>query len=895
MHPRSIFGDQPSRPLLQRLGVVAASILAGVLACGALLAVLSGPVSAAPAAGSVNYPGSAPCNTTLQACIDGSVTGTTIVVQAGTYFTNALTLGRPVSLTGQLSSTTILHALASQRVLTVTGAAVNSSVIISGLTFAGGHAVGGGCPDGCGGAILITGTAQPLLINLTISNSQADNNGGGLYASTGRPLVMSAVAVLSSTSVSDGGGAWAQGNVTLNGGSFQNNQCTGANCNGGGLFVGGDLTAADTQFLSNTSIGGSFEGDVGGGGGALVSQTVTLNGGLFQNNQCTAVTCAGGGLFANTGVTLTGTEFLSNTSISGGGALTANDDLTATDALFLNNTSLSDGGAANVSNVTLNRGVFQNNTCTDPGGCSGGGLRAGNGIFTGTKFLGNAATGGGGGAFASGNLTLNGGLFQNNQCNVRFNCNGAALFAGADLTAANTQFLSNTSISDGGAVWGIGNITVNGGLFQNNQCTGASCQGGGLWAGNTLALTDTLFLSNTAQRGGGLYHWQGDGRLVNDLFAANQAGGQGNALYLASPGSVTLLFTTIASPTLGSGAAIAVAGSTVGITDTIVASYTTGINLTAGSVFQDYNLFFGNGTNTAGAVSGGTHNASGNPLFVNPASNDYHLRLGSAAVDAGINAGVTTDVDGDPRPQGAGFDIGYDELDFATVGVTKSASASLLAPGQLLTYTLVYSNAGPGPATGVRLTDIVPLNLTNLNVTSSGAALTATGGLTYAWQVADLPPGAGGTITLTGVLASHARGTVFTNTAAITTTTVETNTSRNTSAVSVTVANVPPVAADDAYTVTGNTTLTVTAPGVLSNDTDANNDPLTAVLAAPPFTGTLNLHPDGSFTYTPPHGFAGVVTFTYRANDGLADSNTATVTITVTAAVYKLYLPLVRR
>jgi len=148
---------------------------------------------------------------------------------------------------------------------------------------------------------------------------------------------------------------------------------------------------------------------------------------------------------------------------------------------------------------------------------------------------------------------------------------------------------------------------------------------------------------------------------------------------------------------------------------------------------------------------------------------------------------------------------------------------------------------------------------------------------------------------VTGVLRGAPRGAVFTNTATITTAYSDTNPANNTSAVGVTVANVPPLAAGDAYTVTGNTTLTVTAPGVLLNDTDANGDPLTAVLAGGPPTGTLHLHADGSFTYTPPHGFVGPVTFTYRANDGLADSNTATVTITVTAAVYELYLPLVLR
>jgi hypothetical protein len=60
----------------------------------------------------------------------------------------------------------------------------------------------------------------------------------------------------------------------------------------------------------------------------------------------------------------------------------------------------------------------------------------------------------------------------------------------------------------------------------------------------------------------------------------------------------------------------------------------------------------------------------GSPAFtaVNPLAGDpklspsYHLTFGSDAIDAGVDAGVTVDLDGDPRPSGAGFDIGADEL-----------------------------------------------------------------------------------------------------------------------------------------------------------------------------------------------------------------------------------------
>jgi VCBS repeat-containing protein len=91
----------------------------------------------------------------------------------------------------------------------------------------------------------------------------------------------------------------------------------------------------------------------------------------------------------------------------------------------------------------------------------------------------------------------------------------------------------------------------------------------------------------------------------------------------------------------------------------------------------------------------------------------------------------------------------------------------------------------------------------------------------------------------------------------------------------------PPVASNDGYRTAEDTPLTVAAPGVLANDTDADGDPLTASLVAGPTHGTLTLHADGSFAYTPAANFNGSDAFTYKANDGRANSNTATVAVTV--------------
>jgi VCBS repeat-containing protein len=95
--------------------------------------------------------------------------------------------------------------------------------------------------------------------------------------------------------------------------------------------------------------------------------------------------------------------------------------------------------------------------------------------------------------------------------------------------------------------------------------------------------------------------------------------------------------------------------------------------------------------------------------------------------------------------------------------------------------------------------------------------------------------------------------------------------------------NHPPVAVPDSFTTNVNTTLTVPAPGVLANDTDADGDVRTAVLNGTVSHGTLSLAANGSFTYTPALNFNGTDSFTYHANDGKSDSTLTTVTITVGA------------
>ena len=106
--------------------------------------------------------------------------------------------------------------------------------------------------------------------------------------------------------------------------------------------------------------------------------------------------------------------------------------------------------------------------------------------------------------------------------------------------------------------------------------------------------------------------------------------------------------------------------------------------------------------------------------------------------------------------------------------------------------------------------------------------------------------------------------------------------------------NDAPVASDNGLWVAVNTTREVDAPGLLANDDDVDGDMLTASLVNPASHGTVTLQSDGSFTYTPDPDYLGLDSFTYRAHDETADSNVATVHVTVSPTAIALLTDFLR-
>src|SRR5262249_4376768 len=90
-----------------------------------------------------------------------------------------------------------------------------------------------------------------------------------------------------------------------------------------------------------------------------------------------------------------------------------------------------------------------------------------------------------------------------------------------------------------------------------------------------------------------------------------------------------------------------------------------------------------------------------------------------------------------------------------------------------------------------------------------------------------------------------------------------------------------PDASDDSYTLDEDTILSVTAPGLLANDYDADGDTITVTSHTAASHGSLSVDSDGSFDYTPDPDYNGSDSFSYTIDDGHGGTDTATVTFTI--------------
>lgn len=667
--------------ILHRFLRLSLSLFIGLFALTALGAVFKSPARAA-ATVVRTFPDVAPCNTTLQACIDASAPGDVIQIKPGVYVTS-VTLLQPVSLIGLGTITpTLLMAPLNQRVMTITSVVITASTVISNLHITGGRLTGADCVSGaCGGGIYVTGGARPTLSRLTIENNTA-YQGGGLWAGAGSDFVLADSKLISNSAAHAGGGLYSESSVRLINSVIERNQSSD---NGGGLEVVGSLEAVNTVVVSNTSNNG--------GGGARVAATATLNFGRWEGN---ATGGFGGGLFASD-LIMTGTLFINNEGNGYGGGVYINGSARTAQGKFERNRALGFGGGGGLYATSLRADGthFISNTANGSSTAAGGGAYVGSFFadLTNVRFENNTTMGSGGGLWASGPVTLANSIVFNNSAEIG---SGGGVYASAGLLIKDSRLENNVSqFSSGGGAYAFGLARIGNSDFVSNSASfrgggvvsngGADVQnsqflrnrgaqsGGGLDVEGAFAVTSSVFISNTANIGGGIFHnLSGDGRVVNSLFARNDgSAGGAAALHLASSGHVDVLHTTMADPrqitsTFNPNPAVWLESGSLNVTNTLLADHAVGINNVIGTAFEDYNLFSNVGSIAVGlVVPGGNDQYPATPQFVNPLTDNYHLLASSAAIDNGTDAGLYFDIDGQPRPIGPGFDIGYDEYGYS--------------------------------------------------------------------------------------------------------------------------------------------------------------------------------------------------------------------------------------
>ncbi|MCL1920606.1 MAG: hypothetical protein FWG50_05935 [Kiritimatiellaeota bacterium] len=487
-----------------------------------------------------------------------------------------------------------------------------------------------------------------------------DDNGDGRSWATAKQDIQSAIdlaIVAGDTVIVTNGTYWpiVVGNRAITIQSVNGAEHTFINGGGGSrcATLGTDEAHTNTVLSGFTLTGGDPNGEAG--------LTISINPG-----------CGGGSY----GGTLNHCVLTDNAAEWGGGAYGGT----------LNHCTLTDnwadfGGGAYLSELA---------NCTLTGNEAGGGGGACYGTLTNCTLTRNEAYYGGGAtdselfdcALVGNTAEYGGGAIESELRDCTLTDNMADYGGGADYsTLVNCVLTNNTAAYDGGGAndcglfecllsgnWanGYGGGAYEGWLFDCTLTRNEAYYGGGAYQSELVNCTLT---HNAAYIGGGSFY----GTLDNCVFTGNSArasgGGAsngtlnnclltGNTADLSGGGSFA---GTLANCTIVGNSAYGSGGARGG---TLVNCIVWGNTITSGSNTNHYQATFAFSCTTpmpTGSYDGGG-NITLDPLFVNPATGDYHLQPppGSPCVNAGDNARAAglRDLDGNHRIWGGRVDMG---------------------------------------------------------------------------------------------------------------------------------------------------------------------------------------------------------------------------------------------
>jgi len=567
-----------------------------------------------------------------------------------------------------------------------------------------------------GGGLYCFGNSAPAIVACTIEENITDGDesrGGGIYCESNdgfNPNVV--MCVIANNFASSGGGIYCLGSdpILINCVVSENVSTFG----GSGLLCAG--YSAPT--LSGCTLNGNVVlGDAGGGGGVFCidHSAPALNGCIINRNIVMGNDTCGGGVscFDYSFPVLNGCTITENVAngddVGGGGVFCMNCS-----SPILNNCTL-DGNEATGEN-TSGGGVF----CLDFSmpllkDCSisrntaenGGGIYCSSSYSTikNCTIEENLAFLRGGGVFLDGSspVITNGTIAENQAwkdgggfyceksspdlayCIITRNesdsCGGGFYCDESSPTLANCVITENSASSAGGGFYCHRScpFITNCAITDNSTRT---CGGGVYCDESSPIMTGCSIAGNlTSMAGGGVYCDLSSPVIINCTIAENQAGVTGGGIYCWYGSSPVITSSTITeNSAVEAGGGIYCPGQTdLTISNCILWNDSPEeIWSNSGNLVVTYSDIEGGWT--------GEGNIDADPRFLTPEFSDFHLRFDSPCMNTGSDCGVYEDIDGNPRPQGAGFDMGSDEIRFEGP-VLQVAPGSFKKIGILDEYT----------------------------------------------------------------------------------------------------------------------------------------------------------------------------------------------------------------
>jgi hypothetical protein len=228
------------------------------------------------------------------------------------------------------------------------------------------------------------------------------------------------------------------------------------------------------------------------------------------------------------------------------------------------------------------------------------------------------------------------------------------------LTVENSSFFDNTAAGKGGGISsGEAHMTIENSSFFNNTATG---KGGGIHNYSTSpSITNSLFYENGASAGGGIDNSYSSPTIMNCTFARN-----GGGIHTSGWGHKSYIINSI---------------------------------VWGNSSYQ----ISGDAAITYSDIEGGYEgegNIEADPLFENaqpPGKPDLHLKAGSPAIDVGTADGAPdTDLDGNSRPNGQGYDMGAYEHQSVSQLQFSQADYSVSEDDGNITLTVTRKGSSDG-------------------------------------------------------------------------------------------------------------------------------------------------------------------------------------------------------